>query len=204
MQRASARVDQNRFEIGNTLLVSVLVYFAYGTRTIGIALVVALIAADLLKFRRPSRFLISVLALTGVLIGAQTLLLTSPRGYVSAFHLSLHTIAVNSVYYGKMLSYVWANGFSKPVQIVVALMFTAAAAWGFLKSLRRDRSVKEFYLLAYVAVLLAWNSEIGLRGLLPILPLYFFYGLREGFDFSRRRGYRFESSRWRRSSEPRR
>ena len=30
-------------------------------------------------------------------------------------------------------------------------------------------------------LLIAWNSEIGLRGLLPILPLYFFYGA-EGVD----------------------
>jgi hypothetical protein len=177
--RVYARADRNRFEIGDALLVSVLIYCAYGTRTIGMALVVALIAADLIKFRRPSRFLLGVLALTGALIGAQTLLLASPEGYVSAFHFSPHTIAVNAVYYGKTLSYCWANGFSKQVQIVVALLFTVAAAWGFLKSLRRDRGAKEFYLLVYVAVLVAWNSEIGLRGLLPILPLYFFYGLRE-------------------------
>ena len=95
--------------LGNALLVSALLYCAYGTRTIGIALVFALIAADLAKFRRPSRFLFCVLALTGLFIGAQTLLLTSPKGYVSAFHFSLHTVAANIVYYGKTLSYVWAE-----------------------------------------------------------------------------------------------
>jgi hypothetical protein len=133
----------------------------------------------LVKFRRPSRFLLCVLALTGFLIGVQSMLLTSPKGYASAFHFSLHTIAVNTIYYGKTLSYVWDNGFSKGFQIVFALAFTAAATVGYLKSLWHERGAKEFYLLAYVAVLLAWNSEIGLRGLLPILPLYFLYGLRE-------------------------
>jgi hypothetical protein len=179
VERVYARLDRDRFEIGDAVLASALVYCSYGTRTIGIALVVGLIAADLIKFRRPSRFLLVMLTMTGVLIGVQTLLLASPKGYVSAFHFSLNTIAMNAVYYGKTLSYVWANGFSKQVQIVVALLFTAAAAGGFLKSLWRDRGAKEFYLLVYVAVLLTWNSEIGLRGLLPILPLYFFYGLRE-------------------------
>jgi hypothetical protein len=86
---------------------------------------------------------------------------------------------VNTIYYGKTLSYVWENGFSKGFQIVFALAFTAAAALGYLKSLWQERGTKEFYLLAYVVVLLAWNSEIGLRGLLPVLPLYFFYGVRE-------------------------
>jgi hypothetical protein len=179
IERVYERLGRDRFELGSALLVSALVYCAYGTRTIGVALLVALIASDLAKFRRPSRFLFCVLALSGLMIGVQTLLLTSPKGYVSAFHFSLHTVAVNIVYYGKTLSYVWQNGFSKEIQIVFALVFTAAATWGFLKSLWRERGVKEIYLLAYIAILLAWNSEIGLRGLLPILPLYFFYGLRE-------------------------
>jgi hypothetical protein len=179
VERVYERLGRDQFELGSALLVSALIYCAYGTRTIGIALVFALVAADLAKFRRPSRFLFSVLALAGLMIAAQTLLLTSPKGYVSAFHFSLHTVASNIVYYGKTLSYVWQNGFSKEIQIVFALAFTTAATWGFLKSLWRERGVKEFYLLGYIAVLLAWNSEIGLRGLLPILPLYFFYGLRE-------------------------
>ncbi|HEY2819873.1 MAG TPA: hypothetical protein VGJ06_02430 [Candidatus Acidoferrum sp.] len=179
IERIYARLERNRLEIGNAVLVSVLIYCAYGTRTIGIALVLALIAADLAKFRRPSRFLVCVLAMTGLLIGAQTVMLISPTGYVRAFHFSLHTVAVNSIYYGKSLSYVWQNGFSKGVQIGFALIFTAAATWGFAKSFWRERGVKEFYLLGYIAILLAWNSEIGLRGLLPILPLYLFYGVRE-------------------------
>jgi hypothetical protein len=179
VERVYRSLRRDQFELGRALAVSALLYCAYGTRTIGIALVFALIASDLVKFRRPSRFLMCVLVFTGLLVGAQTLLLTSPKGYVSAFHFSLHTVVTNTIYYGKTLSYVWQNGFSKEVQIVVALVFTAAAAWGFLKSLWQERGMKEFYLLAYLAILLAWNSEIGLRGLLPILPLYFFYGLRE-------------------------
>jgi hypothetical protein len=179
IERVYERLSRERFELGSALWVSALFYCAYGTRTIGVALVFALVASDLARFRKPSRFLFSVLGFTGVLVAAQTMLLTSPKGYVSAFHFSLQTVAANIVYYGKTLSYVWQNGFSKEIQIVFALVFTAAATWGFLKSLWRERGAKEFYLLAYVAVLLAWNSEIGLRGLLPILPLYFFYGLSE-------------------------
>jgi hypothetical protein len=179
IERVYAGLERDELKIGRVVLVSALLYCAYGTRTIGVALIFGLIAADLVNFRRPSRFLLCVLALTGFLIGVQALLLTSPKGYASAFHFSLQTIAVNTIYYGKTLSYVWDNGFSKGFQIVFALAFTAAAALGYLKRLWRERGAKEFYLLAYVAVLLAWNSEIGLRGLLPILPLYFFYGLRE-------------------------
>ncbi len=183
LERVYATLGRNRIEIGKALLISVLLYCAYGTRTVGIALVFALIAADLAKFRRPSRFLLCVLALTGIFIGAQTLLFTSPKGYIDAFHFSPRSVAANLVYYGKTLSYVWANGFSKALQIVFALLFTAAAALCFAKSLWREHGVKEFYLLGYVALLISWNSEIGLRGLLPILPLFLFYGVREWVGF---------------------
>jgi hypothetical protein len=183
--RAYARLQRNQLELRSAVLVSLMLYCAYGTRTIGIALVCALIATDLVKFRRPSRFLVCVLALTALFIGTQTMLLTSPKGYVSAFHFSLHTVAANLIYYGKTLSYVWQNGFSKEIQILFALAFTLTAGWGFAKSLLRERGAKEFYLLAYLAILMAWNTQIGLRGLLPILPLYFFYGLREWIRFFR-------------------
>jgi hypothetical protein len=185
IERVYARLERNQLKLRSALLVSVLIYCAYGTRTIGIALVFALIVADLVKFRGPSRFSLCVLALASLFIGAQTMLLASPSGYVSAFHFSLHTIVANLVYYGKTLSCVWQNGFSKEIQIVFALAFTAAATWGFANSLLRERGAKELYLLAYVAILMAWNTEIGLRGLLPILPLYFFYGLREWIRFFR-------------------
>ena len=131
IERVYDRLSRDRFELGSALLVSVLVYCAYGTRTIGIALAFALVAADLAKFRRPSRFLFSVLGFTGVLVAVQTLLLTSPKGYVSAFHFSLHTVAVNIVYYGKTLSYVWQNGWSKEIQIVFAMAVYGGGDLGF-------------------------------------------------------------------------
>src|SRR6202012_4677874 len=109
-------------------------------------------------------------ALTGLLIGAQTLLLTSPKGYVSAFHFSLHTMAANTLYYGKTLSYVWQNGYRKEIQIAFALVFTAAASWGFLKSLWRERGAKEFYLLGVLAVVLRWDAGIRIPRCRPLLP----------------------------------
>jgi hypothetical protein len=165
--------------VGSALLTSALIYCAYGTRTIGVVLVFALIAADLARFRRPNRFLVAVLALTGAFIFAQALSITAAKGYISVFHFSPRTIEANAIYYGKTLSYVWQNGYEKQIQIVVALFFTALAAVSFARSLWKERGVQEFYLLAYMTVLTAWNAEIGLRGLLPILPLYFLYGFRE-------------------------
>jgi hypothetical protein len=174
-----AGLKAHEFRVGSAFLLSLLLYASYGTRTIGIALLPGLVLADLLKFRRPSRFLLVVLALTAALILAQTVLLTAPKGYLMALELSAHTVARNALFYSKTLSYVWANGLNKMAQIVFALLFTALAVAGFVRRLWAERSLREFYLLGYLAILFVWPAQLGLRGLLPILPLYFAYGLAE-------------------------
>ena len=180
IQQTYKALTPEKLKIGAALLLSVLLYCSYGTRTIGIALLVALVLADLAKFKRPSRFMMTAVAATVVFILVQAAFLTSPKGYIEAFHFSPRTMVDNAFYYAKTLSYVWQNGLSKQLQIVFALFFTGLAGFSFARSLWMERSAQEFYLLCYVAILIAWNAEIGLRGLLPILPLYFVYGL-EGF-----------------------
>ena len=179
MERIYEDLELQELRIGTAVLLSLLLYASYGTRTIGIALLPAFVLADLAKFRRPSRFLLIVLTITGALILAQAIFLTSPTGYIKALELSAHTVARNTLFYSKVLSYAWANGISKSVQNVFALLFTALAAVGFLRRLWAARSAREFYLLGYLAILFVWAAEYGLRGLLPVLPLYFAYGLAE-------------------------
>jgi hypothetical protein len=68
------------------------------------------------------------------------------------------------------------------------MLFTALAAAGFARKLWTERSAREFYLLIYLVVLFGWSAEIGLRGLLPILPLYIAYGLQEFSEIVERMG----------------
>jgi len=177
MRETYRDLEPEESRIGPALLLSVLLYCGYGTRSIGIALLVALVVADLIKFKRPSRFMMTAAAGTVLLIVAQTIVITSPAGYISAIKFSPRMILDHVMFYGKTLSYVWQNGYSKRVQIVFALIFTGLAVFGFARKLWKERTAQEFYLLGYVAILIVWSAEIGLRGLLPIVPLYFLYGL---------------------------
>ena len=113
MQRTYANLAPADLKLKSALLLSLLLYGAYGTRTIGIALLAAFVLADISKFHRPSRFLILTVVFTLAFILAQSIVLTSPSGYVSAFHFSPRMMLTNMLYYGKTLSYVWQNGFSK-------------------------------------------------------------------------------------------
>jgi hypothetical protein len=178
-QKIYETLEARTWRIGGALALSLLLYAAYGTRTIGIVLLPALILADICKFRRPSRFVRVVVGLTLGLILVQNWLILSPRSYMDVLHASATATGQHAIFYGKTLSYVWRNGISKVPQIVFALLFTGLAAIGFSRSFWTRRSVVEFYLLGYLAIVIAWPTEIGMRGLLPVLPLYFAYGFAE-------------------------
>jgi hypothetical protein len=176
-QQIYETLDSRSWRFGPALLLSLLIYATYGTRTIGVVLLPALVIADVWKFRRPSRFLIVVVALALGFILLQNMLIVSPREYINAVNLSTGSIWQHIIFYGKTLSYAWRNGTSKAFQIGFALLFTMLAGIGFSIRFWTRRSIVEFYLLGYLAVMIAWVSEIGMRGLLPILPLYFAFGL---------------------------
>lgn len=179
VQRVYRVLSADELKIGKALLLSLLLYCSYGTRTIGIVLLPALALADLIRFRRPSRFALAVLLFTAVLIIGQTVFLISPKGYVSAVQFSPRMTVNSAIFYAKTLSYVWQNSFNKKVQIMFGLLFTSLAAVSYIRRLRCKGSAGEFYLAGYLAILFVWSAEIGLRGLLPILPMYFAYGLQE-------------------------
>jgi hypothetical protein len=159
------------------LVVAILLYATYGTRTIGIALAAAFALADVVRFKRPSRFLILVLGLLAIFIVAQSAFVSSPKGYLSVAHVSLASVSGNLWSYTKSLSYVWKNGFSQAARVLLAVILTTPAAIAFCRRFSRERSTDQFYLLAYLAILIAWGAQIGIRGLLPILPVYFAYAL---------------------------
>lgn len=168
-------LDVNEWRFTQALFLAVLIYCAYGTRTIGITLLSAMGLADMVRFKRPSRFFCVVLFLTLSFVAIQMKVLTPPHTYVKLTDFSPSAVAGQFVLYSKRLSYVWANGLSRPFQILLALVMTAFAAVGFARALRSRKSATEFYLLVYLGVLSVYTVNLYDRGLLPILPLYFLY-----------------------------
>jgi hypothetical protein len=176
-QKIYSDLEPDEWRLRSALILSLLLYAAYGTRTVGVVLLPALVLADLCKFRRPSHFLIVVVTFTVGLILLQNTLLLSPKAYLNAEHISASMLREHVVFYGKTLSYVWRNGFSKPLQILMALAFTTLAAMAWRRNFWTTKSMVGFYLLGYAAVLTVWTTEIGMRGLIPMLPLYFAFGI---------------------------
>jgi hypothetical protein len=182
MQRATVKSLEDTWSPGWALLVTVLMYAAYATRTIGIALPMALACADLARHRRPSRFLILTLALLAAFIALQAAWITSPTGYVSALRFSGGTVLTNLWSYAKSITFAWQNGYSKAAQATMGILLTALAVTSLVLRNRHAVSTGAWYLLVYMAILIAWGTQIGIRGLLPILPIYLTYVLLGIYD----------------------
>ncbi len=161
-------------QAGWAVLAALLLYACYGTRTIGIALSGALIGAELVRHRKLTRYLVLVLGVVAGLVILQSLLLTSPRGYMEAAHFSARSVPENLVSYGKSLSHAWENRFSKEAQGGLTVVLSVFAGLAFWRRIRQG-SIEAFYLVIYLTILLAWGAQIGVRGLLPVLPIYLTY-----------------------------
>ena len=173
IRRGSDAGDRCR-HAGWAVLAGLLLYACYGTRTIGIALPGALLGAELMKHRKLTRYVVVVLGVVAGLVILQSLLLTSPKGYMEAAHFSARSVLENVVSYGKSLSHAWENGFSKGAQAALTVVLSGFAALAFWRRLRQG-SIEAIYLVMYLAILLAWGAQIGIRGLLPVLPIYLTY-----------------------------
>lgn len=186
IRRATSDQTDEQWRLAWSPLVAALMYVTYATRTVGIALPIAFACSQLEKHKHPSRFLLLTLALLAALIALQSLLITSPRGYVSVVHITAASVATNLWSYAKSITFAWQNGFSQPVQGILGAVLTGFAAFALIRRERRDISTEAWYLLVYLGILVAWGTQIGIRGLLPILPIYLTYVLKGISDWTMR------------------
>ena len=172
--RCGSDVGRGWQQAGWALLAASLSYASYGARTIGIALPGALLGAELMRRRKPERFVVLVLGVFASFAIVQSVVLTSPRGYMAVAHFSTTSALENVASYAKSLSHAWESGFSQAAQGGLTVVFSGFAAFAFWKGLRNG-SLEALYVVIYLGILIAWGAQIGVRGLLPVLPIYLTY-----------------------------
>ena len=177
LRRGTANLEVHEWRTSWAVLIGILLFASYGTRTIGIALSIAVLVADLLKFKRSSCFAMTVLALLAASMVLQSVVIISPKGYLSVAHISFGSILNNLYSYAKSLSRAWENGWSKNAEVVIAVVMSFIAVFGWKRRALRAASVDNLYVLIYLGILVAWGAQIGIRGLMPILPIYLTYVL---------------------------
>ncbi|MGA2118254.1 MAG: hypothetical protein ABSH56_26315 [Bryobacteraceae bacterium] len=147
---------------------------AYGSRSVGLSLALAVLVSEVVRHRRPRPF--GVATLLGLAAGVVLLALTfyDSRAYGNQFRLHLPAYWNNLKFYLHAPAYLWAGS---PASLRYSLAAaTAVVVFGeWLRRLAADCSVVEIYVPCAVLPVLVYSSAPNARYLLPILMLYFMY-----------------------------
>jgi hypothetical protein len=159
------------------ILVSLSIYLACGTRSIGLLLIPCLLLSDLINFRKVTAFAVQVVCLTGVFILLQNLLFHSDSGYTDHVGFNIATVIFHIREYTRELSELWLNGYNKFLRLGLFAILSVFAIAGYYSSLRRRIGCYELFFALYLAAIIAVPVYGGLRFLIPVIPLYLLYSL---------------------------
>jgi 4-amino-4-deoxy-L-arabinose transferase-like glycosyltransferase len=187
-QRADGEPLRGR-RLATAALCGLTTYLAYGTRTAGVALIGALVAYELARYRRPTLVGVSVIAVFLVLRMLQSALLPpSEGGYTSqVVRSSVSTVQIGQelLYNARTslpaliqrLSLLTDNGYVPAARVLLFVLASGCAAVGFVTRLRHSPSVLEAFPLAYLPLIVFFPSGGSIRMLFPLVPLYLLYVL---------------------------
>lgn len=157
------------------VLLGLLIYFAYGTRGIGILLMPSLIIYDLIKFKKITKLTIKVTILFALFAIAQNYFLHNDYIYLKTFSFNHRIILNNIMNYSSSLFFFWYNGYNKFLQAVLFSVISALAIIGYFIRVKGKITILEIFLALYVINLMIWPGPDPIRYIIPIIPLYLFY-----------------------------
>lgn len=173
-------------DVGVNILIGFMVYLTYGTRSIGLCLLAVFFLYEWMLKRGFSKKLWIVIGVSTVGIIIQSVLLPGTGSY---FDQIPHTIpeAINAwqslsrIYLVLLPSIIPISVLINEKIVFIAFLIPAIAA--IINRIIHRITVFEVFFLVYSFSLLLWPSFQGLRFLLPLIPLFFFYTL-EGIQLA--------------------
>lgn len=173
-------VDESRGDRRSAAL-GVTAYLAFATRTVGVALIGALVVDELWRGWRergravaPSRGLWIAVGVAVALAALQSVTIAGGGGYLADLRPGVMTVLENLLSYVKNWSEFWTSG----SEILRAIMFVGTfllAVRGYFARVRTAPGPAECFIPLYLATGLLWPYDLGPRFLLPIFPLYLVY-----------------------------
>jgi len=174
------------------VLIGVVLYLAFGTRSAGISLLAGLPLYDVLKHRRITRLtIVALLVCTGLIALQRYFVGSGVGGYVGQqirpTAQTVATVATNLLAYGRALASFWVAAtrgvFSFFVLVGAAVLVAAGLYFRLKRDFRstREISIVEAFLVPYLAVILLWPFAAGVRIVFPFVPWMAFlplYGIR--------------------------
>jgi hypothetical protein len=176
-EHIESRPLKEKPSIWAALLMGLLMYLAYGTRNVGLAIIPAFIIYDVLKHRKLTRFAVIAAGLAALLGLIQAELLKAANGSdrMGLFDLRPSWLIHNTINYFKAERVFLLNGYSNLVSygiFFIAILLTVLGAW---YQLRRGVHLLDFFALMYFPLIIAYMVPGLQRYLVPVLPLFFIY-----------------------------
>ncbi len=185
--------EQNRLLVNQHVSAASLgatIYLAYGTRSIGLILLVALVLYDLWHTRQFPLMLrsmtIEVIGITTCLVVLQNFFVHSDSSYGAQFAITASNVAANVKAYVSEYSGFWGDGYPKLVRIGLLGLLGGLAVWGWLASVKQRVTYLAIFTLIYMPPILLVSLQIQLRYLVPLMAPTLYFAWRGLADLSER------------------
>jgi hypothetical protein len=189
----------------------VVAYLAYGTRSLGLFVIVAFFISQLYNRRGLTSAAFCSALVFSTLFVWQSLELHTDKSYIDSMgnagnaHASgyatnyldvlyrtgsylLKNVMRNLVQYLKEVKWYWESGSNTIIAGIATVATGLLCGLGFIKTIRESVSAGEAFFVVYSLFLLAVPFFQGTRYLIPVFPMYAIY-IFKGFDYSLDQGY---------------
>ncbi len=124
--------------LGAGVFAGVLSALAYGTRSVGLVLIPAIVLSDWLHAGRLTCFAWATVGTFTASLGVQAALVSVDSDYLNSYlqTVSLHSLLASPLYYLKCLGVLWENGHSAGLQTALYVALAALATVGFWRLAR--------------------------------------------------------------------
>lgn len=172
------------FNHRHAAIAALLVFICYLVRTIGFAVLLALIVSDLLRTRRLSRFTLwTIIYLIPLVVVGRLLFGGGQESYLDQFANYSPLMVIYNIghYLLNAIRGFWAGPSLKfSAALIMPILWLGAIPliiYGFVRRVRTPNNtlVIELFFIFYLAIILIWPSVQELRFLYPILPLFLLY-----------------------------
>lgn len=175
-EKAQEQEGTRRRSILLGLLAGLAAYLAFGTRSVGVVLLPAMLGCEWLRRRRLGAASLAMMAacVGGVVVQKCFLVLdVSYRDQLIFDPLIFLRIGLSLV---KLMGTFVENGSSRGLTALLYGVLLVLACWGYTARLRQGVTVYELFAAFNCLLLLFWPAaEFETRYLMPILPLFFLY-----------------------------
>jgi hypothetical protein len=148
-------------------------YLAYGTRAVGLGLILAIVVLTAVRYRKLPRLVVVAIAVFACLAGLQAALLSINSDYLRIATFTGHSPVENLRFYAGVASLFWDAGIGRLARLMVFAVATCLCLVGGWQQ-RKSWDLPMVFSCGY-AMFLIFCPYHQARYLLPLVPIYFYY-----------------------------